>query len=369
MRVLWFNWRCWLHPSAGGAEVHVHEVAKRWVRWGHEVTLFCGRYEGCREKDEVDGVEIIRRGGPYDVYVHAAREYLWNLRRRNYDVVIDDVNGVPFFTPLYVERPKIAVMHHLVKDIFFKELPWHKAVVGYVAERSIPLIYQGVPFVAVSESTKEELMNLGLPEENITVVHYGLNNKLFETGEKSPFPTVLYFNRLKKYKNVDHLIRAFKTVKERFSKARLLIVGCRGGEYEEELKGLVSSLNLQNDVEFHAFIKEDGQKNMVLQRAWVHILPSRREGWGISVIEAAICGTPTIAYNVPGLNCSVRNSETGILVPYADIEALAEAMTKMLIDDELRERLSEGAVKWAKRFTWDKTAEETLRVLKRVICS
>lgn len=349
--------------------MHVREVAKRWARWGHEVTIFCGRYEGCRKKDELDGVEIIRGGGPYDVYVHAAREYLWNLRRRNYDVVIDDINGVPFFTPLYVERPKVAIIHHLVKDVFFVELPWHKAAVGYVAERIIPLAYRGVPFIAVSESTKEDLITLRLPEENITVVHYGLNNEVFEGGKKSPFPTVLYFNRLKRYKNVDHLIRAFKIVKERISKAKLLIVGCRGGEYEEELKRLVSSLNLQNDVEFHAFIKDAGQKNRMLQRAWIHVLPSRREGWGISVIEAAICRTPTIGYNVPGLNCSVRNDKTGILVPYADIEALAKSMTRILTNDELREKLSKGAVEWAKRFIWDKTAEETLQVLKRVISS
>lgn len=365
MRILWFNWRDWTHPWAGGAEVHVREVASRLVDWGHEVTLFCGRYLGCEGRQRVDGVEVIREGNPFTVYLCAAKEYLRSFRKGDYDAVVDDINGVPFFTPLYVREPKVAIVHHLVREIFFQQLPTHKAVMGYLAERTIPLLYHDTPFIAVSESTRDELLRFGIPKRNIALVHYGLDHGSLGQCEKSPFPSVLYFNRIKRYKNVDDLIRAFGIVKRRISDARLLIVGCRGWPYEDELRALARSLTIR-DIEFLGFVSEERKRRM-LGSSWVHVLPSTREGWGISVMEAAACGTPTVAYDVPGLCCSVKNGETGILVPYRDVEALAEAMLRILNDEGLRESLSMNAVRWAKGFDWERTADRTLKRLKSAV--
>lgn len=367
LKILVMNWRDIAHPGAGGAEVHVHEVAKRWVKLGHEVTLLCGKYDGCKEDDEIDGVEIIRRGGPYTVYLHAMKEYLLNLRKRGYDIVIDDINGVPFFTPIYVKRPKIAIMHHLVKDIFFKELPWHKAVLGYTAEKTIPLIYRNTPFIAVSESTREDLVKFGIPEENITIIYDGLDHEVYKPNphSKSQYPHIVYIGRVKQYKNLTHLLRAMKIIvdQKKLDNVKLTIAG--RGEYEE-LKKMVNDLEISDYMELLGEISEN-EKVELLNKAWIYVTTSTREGWGLTVIEANACGTPAIAFNVPGLRDSIVDGETGLLVPYGDVEALANAIIKVSSDEGLREKLSRNAIEWAKQFSWKKTAEEFLKIVEGIV--
>jgi len=134
LKILFFNWRDITHPQAGGCELHLHEIARRLVKNGHDVTLLCGAYENSKRHDKIDGIEIIRRGQKYTVYFFVFLEYIFNLRNRNFDVIIDDINGVPFFTPLYVRKPKIAIIHHMVKGIFSIELPFIFRFFGYAAE-------------------------------------------------------------------------------------------------------------------------------------------------------------------------------------------------------------------------------------------
>jgi glycosyltransferase involved in cell wall biosynthesis len=366
IKILWFNWRCWLHPWAGGAEAHIHEIARRWTKEGHEVTLFCGKYEGCKESEVIDGVRIERRGNPYTLYLEAPKKHLLNLRK-DYDIIVDDVNGVPFFTPLWAPSiPKVVVMHHLVKDIFFMELPWHKAVIGYLAEMFIPLIYRRVPFVAVSEGTKRDLVNFGIPEDNIKVVHNGVDHKLLKPNfcQKSPHPHVVYLGRVKKYKNLNHLLRAMKIVaKFNFGKSVKLTIAGRG-DYRE-LKTLASKLGINSYVEFLGEVSE-GEKIKLLQRAWVYVTPSTREGWGLAVLESMACGTPAVGYNVTGIRDVIRNGENGVLVPYGNINALANAIVRVLMDEELRERLAENAYKWSLSFDWDTCARQLMDYIKEV---
>jgi glycosyltransferase involved in cell wall biosynthesis len=329
--------------------------------------LFCGRFEGCRETDTKDGIEIVRKGGPYTVYLHAMKEYIQNLRKRGFDVVIDEINGVPFFTPLYVRGVrKVAIMHHLVKDIFFKELPWHMAVLGYTAEKTIPLIYHETKFIAVSESTRKALVNFGIPEGNIKVVLNGVDHELYNRNpsQKSPYPHIIYLGRIKYYKNLDHLIEAIKIIrndKNLREKPKLTIAG-RGYVYHH-LKQLAADRKVQDCIEFLGEVPEQ-KKIELLQRAWVYVTPSTREGWGLTVIEAAACGTPVIAYDVPGLRDAVVDGRSGILVPYGDIEALAKSIVRVLTDEGLRSCLSENAYRWSLNFNWDKTASDMLRVIE-----
>lgn len=350
---------------AGGAEVNLHEIAKRWVKWGHQVTLFCSKYRGCKENEEIDGIEIIRKGGPYTVYLHAARQYLWRLKKERYGIIIDDINGVPFFTPTYVREPKVAILHHLVKDIFFKELGFPLAIPGYLAEMAIPLIYQEIPFVAVSESTKESLTNFGIPPENITVIYNGLNHSVYKTSSslESPFPHVVYVGRIKNYKNLDHLLRATKILAKTIPNVRLSIAGkgdCNG------LKVLAKQLRIAHLTSFYTNIS-DQEKVQLLQSAWVHVTPSIREGWGLTIMEAAACGVPAVAYDVPGSRDAIVKNETGLLVPYGEVETLAKAVLRTLTDYDLRETLSRNAVEWSRRFSWEQTATETLQVVKTAI--
>ena len=367
MQILWFNWRCWHNPQAGGAETHVKEIATRWVKLGHDVTLFCGKYEGCRERERLDGIEVIRKGSPYTVYLYAANEYLRHLKKRTYDLIIDDINGVPFFTPLYVRRPKIAILHHLVGDIFFKEISFEKAILGYAAERSVPLVYHDTPFATVSNSTKEELMRLGIAKSRIRVVHNGIDHNLFKPNplNKSPYPHVIYFGRIKQYKNIDHVLKAFTILVNRLrneERKRIKLTIAGRGEYEE-LRKLARGLGISDNTEF---VEEtsDSEKVSLLQNARLYVTASMREGWGLTAMEAMACGTPVVGYNVPGLRDSVVDGKTGFLVRYGDIQRLADAMSRVLYATTLENRFSKNAHEWALNFTWDRTAEEFLEFVE-----
>jgi glycosyltransferase involved in cell wall biosynthesis len=358
------NWRDITHPWAGGAEVHIHEVAKRWVKRGHEVTLLCGKYQNCLEDEEIEGVKIMRRGGLCTVYMQAMKEYVWNLRKRGYDCVIDDINGVPFFTPTYVKGPKVAIIHHLVKDIFFREMSRSQAALGYTAEKTIGTIYRNTPFIAVSESTKKDLLNSGIPDSNINVIHNGVDHEFYKPSPhtKNPYPLIVYVGRIRHYKNIDHIIRAMKLIIEtkHFDKVKFVVAG-KGDSFE--LKRLAVEHNLDGSVEFRGGVCEE-EKIALLDRAWIYVTASSREGWGLTVTEANACGTPVVAYNVPGLRDSVVDGVTGLLVEKGNVKALADAMIRVLQDEVLRCGLRENALKYAEEFSWDKTAEEVMKVVK-----
>ncbi len=362
MRILCFNWRDITHPWGGGAEVFLHEITKRFVP-EHEVVWFCGKYEGCREEDEIDGIRIIRRGERFSVYLHAMFNYLFRLRRQNFDIVIDSINGVPFFTPLFVRKPKVAIIHHLMKkDVFFRELPLPAAFVAWLAERMIPFLYRKVPVVTVSNSSRQEIAESGIPDEMLRIIHNAVEHEALGCGVKSARPVIAYVGRIKRYKQVDHLLQAFELVREAMPEAELVVAG-RGGQ---NLKKLVGSNPNSNSITLAGEISEE-EKAEILKRAWVFVSPSMKEGWGITVIEANACGTPAIGYNVPGLRDSIRDGETGLLVPHGDIEQLAKAIIAVLTDSELRARLSRNALEWSSRFSWDNSAEEFLEILEQRI--
>jgi glycosyltransferase involved in cell wall biosynthesis len=286
------------------------------------------------------------------------------MRKRNFDVVVDGINGVPFFTPLFVRKPKVAVMHHLVgREIFFKELPFPLAAVGWAAEQMIRWVYRRTPMIAVSNSTRDELIEFGIPGKRIRIVHNAIEHRERQAIDKSTKPTFTYLGRIKEYKQLDHLIKALPRVIAEVPRAELIIAG--RGDYSQ-LASLAGELNVSHSVRFMGEVSEE-EKVEVLSRAWVFVTPSMKEGWGITVIEANDCGAPAIGYNVPGLRDSIQDGETGLLVPQGDIDKLAEAIVRMLTDEELRNKLSRSALDWASGFTWDNSAGAFFGVLREAL--
>jgi len=357
LKILIFNWRCWKHPWAGGAEKYLYEISKRLAEKGHEVTWFVSSFKGARKREFEDGIEIIREGGRFSVYLKAFWYYLKELRKRNFDIVVDDINGVPFFTPLYVWKPKrIAIVHHLVGwKIFSRELKLHQAIIAWIAEKLIPLFYFSTPFITVSKSTKEELN--GTIKE-VSIVPNGLDSWIFQNSiKKSVNPTIIYLGRFKRYKRIDLLIKAFEMVRKKVKNAELWLAGSGNWKNNEEIKGL----------KYFGRVDEEKKKEL-LAKAWVFVTPSMKEGWGITVIEANACGTPAIAYDVPGLRDSIVDGETGLLVrENGSVEKLAEVIVKVLVDKQLRERLSRNAIEWAKQFSWDSSAKKFEKVLEGLV--
>ena len=363
-KILIFNWRDTKHKFSGGAETYIHEMSKRWIEQGNQVTLFCGNDSLNPREENVDGIEVIRRGGFYFVYFWAFLYYMLQFRGK-YDVIIDCHNGIPFFTPFYAKEQVYCLMHHVHQDVFRHSLPKPLAwFAGFLEKDLMALAYKNVKFITVSESSKYDIEKLGLGGSGIEVAYPGvdLSNLTPNFEAKSLTPTILYFGRLKYYKSVDILIKAFKKVIEKIPEARLIIAG--SGEEETNLKELVKRLKLEAKVEFKGRVT-DNEKMKLLQESWVLVNPSFMEGWGITTIEANACGTPVIASDVPGLRDSVRDRQTGYLAPQGDVNGFYERIIDIISDKEGREKMGREGVAWAQNFDWNKTSDIFLSVISQ----
>jgi glycosyltransferase involved in cell wall biosynthesis len=367
LKILAINWEDLANPQAGGAEVHLQEILKRIARMGHQVTLLCSSFPGAKHTEESDGIRIIRKGSRYNFNLVAPFAFKALLKEQKWDIVIEDVNKIPFYTPLYHRLPLLVVIPHLFADTVFKEINFILGLYIYLSEKPIPTIYKGFKFMAISESTKEDLIKRGIRKDDIFVIKCGIDQALYRVNpqvEKYRTPTVIYLGRLKKYKSIDHLLTGFSLLLDKIPEARLVIVG--DGDYKGYLMDFASKLNLEDRVEFTGYV-DRYEKVKRLQKSWVAVYPSLKEGWGLTNIEANACGTPVIASNVPGLKDSVIYGKTGLLFEYGNVQELSECMTKILSDTDYRENLIRGGLSWAKNFSWDEVAAKTLELMEDII--
>jgi glycosyltransferase involved in cell wall biosynthesis len=367
LNILALNWEDLYNPQAGGAEVHLQEILKRIAKKGHKVTLLCSGWDGCKPLDEADGIRIVRRGSRFNFNFVAPFALRALLKEERWDVTIEDINKIPFYSPLFHHLPLLVVIPHLFSDSVFKEINFVLGTYIYLSEKPIPWLYKGSQFMVISDSTKEDLVKRGLPAEDIHVIHCGIDHTLYHpdtSGQKDLVPTVIYLGRLKKYKSIDHLLHAFSLTLKSIPEARLVLVG--EGDFKQNLVSLAHRLNIEDKVEFTGFV-DQGEKVRRLQRAWVAVCPSLKEGWGLTNIEANACGTPVIASNVPGLRDSVVNGETGILYEYGNVKELSDCLVRVLSEESLRQKLRQGGLNWANRFNWDQAAEKTLELIGHVV--
>lgn len=358
LRILWFNWKDIKNPAAGGAEVFTHEVAKRLTANGHEVTLFTSAFPNSEKEEVLDGVRIIRAGDKYTVYWKAKSYYENLFAREGYDVVIDEINTRPFFTPKFVKKGEkiIVLIHQLAREYWFYETPFPINVLGYYfLEEKWLKAYKEKTTITVSESTKKDLLSLGFRE--VYVIPEGLSYEpLKKMPAKEPDPTIIYLGRLTRAKRPDHALKAFKLVLQEHPRAKLWFVG--DGYMRPKLERLANP-----NVIFFGRQPRD-KVSELLAKAWVFVHSGVREGFGLNVIEANAHWTPAVAYNVPGLRDSVRDGVTGFLVKQGDVRALAGAIIRMIEDEELRTKLSRNAAEYARNFNWDKSAVEMIKVLQ-----
>ena len=365
VRVLAINWRDIRNPDAGGAEVHLHEILSRAVAAGHEATQIAAGWPGCAPEERIDGIRVLRRGRWWDANLALALFAARHLRHQRYDVILEDINKIPFFMPLVTRTPVVPVIPHLFGTTVFREA---NAVLGayvWLFERFIPLVYRSNRFVVISPSTRDDLVARGVPAERIAVALCGLDHGRYRLLGRARFadPVIVHLGRLRRYKSVETVIRAMGPIRERLPRARLVVIG--EGPHRPLLERETRRLGLAEAVEFRGYI---GGEELVefLNRAHLLVNPSPKEGWGLTVVEANACGLPVVASDRPGLRDSVRDGESGILVPFGDPEAFAEASLRILGDPALWERLSRGAIARVGELTWDRCARETLAVVERV---
>ena len=364
MRLLLVNWQDRENPQAGGAEIHLHEVFGRVAGLGHEVTLLCGGWPGCPPRARLDGIDVHRVGTRHTFPFLARRYAARHLPPAGFDVLIEDINKVPLYTRRWGAPRTVGLVPHLFGGTVFQEAPLPLAAAVWLAERPLARAYRGLPFQAISESTAEDLAARGVPRELVRVIYCGIDSHGFTPApeRRSPTPLFAYLGRLKRYKGVDLVIRAFARMRD--PSARLLIAGT--GDHRPELERLAESLALTGRVEFLGFIGE-AEKLDLLRRAWGLAFASPKEGWGITNLEAAACATPVVASDSPGLRESVREGETGFLVPHGDVAAMAARLEELAASPALVARLGAGARRFAESFTWERAARETVAHLSEVI--
>ena len=366
MRILVLNWQDRHNPQAGGAEIHLHEIFGRLAARGHDVTLLASGFAGAAAREMVDGIDVHRVGGRHSYTLLARPYYRRVLAATPFDVVVEDLNKVPLFSPLWARRPVVLLVHHLFGATAFREATPPVAAATWLLERPIPRIYRGLPAEAVSESTADDLVRRGLRRQDIRVIHNGVDLDFYTPDPATPRlpePTFLYLGRLRRYKRVDLILKALAALRDSGVTARLLIAG--KGDYEPALRALAERLGLGDAVEFLGFVSDE-EKRTLLRGVWANVFTSPKEGWGITNLEAAACATPSVASDAPGLRESVVAERTGILVPHADVPALAAALGRLIERPAEVERMGALALGFAQRFSWDAAADATERHLMEI---
>ncbi|MEZ4388473.1 MAG: glycosyltransferase family 4 protein [Candidatus Krumholzibacteriia bacterium] len=368
MRILAVNWRDIHDPLGGGAEQHLHHLLAGAVAAGHEVELICAGYAGAPAHDAIDGVRILRHGD-----WRLANLLLPGVVRRRlreggpWDLLLEDINKIPFYTPLYAGRvPVLAIVPHLFGPTVYRETNPLAATYVWAGEWPLPLVYRKAWFEVISRSTRDDLVGRGLAADRIEVIHCGLEHARFALAEPPPRddpPLVVCWSRLRRYKSTDVAIRAFADIHAELPRARMLVMG-RGPD-EPRLRRLVQQLDLAERVAFTGHLPWD-ELVRTLHRAAICLNPSPKEGWGLTVVEANQCGVPVIASDRPGLRDSVRDGQTGVLVPYGDHHAMAQAALGLLHDQDLWACYSDAARAWAGSFSWPRCVAESLALWERV---
>lgn len=372
MNILIFSWRGPGHPNAGGAEIVTQEYAKAWVKAGHKVTIFTSEYTNSRPEEFIDGVKIIRKGSQIlGVQIAAIKWYIFR-NSNNFDLVIDHFHGIPFFTPLFVKSKKLAFIHEVAKEVWLlnhMSFPFNLfyGYAGKFIEPSIfKLFYKNIRFVTVSNSTKADLIKWSIPKKNITVIENGINPPKVKQLKRTKKQIITFFGSLSRDKGVETAIKVFSILEAEHPDLKFWIIGKAEDTYLNILKTLGERLKVLNKIKFWGFVNETKKYKLISQSTLI-VNPSIREGWGLTVIEAASVGTPTIAFNVAGLKDSIKDKKTGIIVKEKTPEAMANEISNILKNNQKITKLSRNALIWSKKFKWEKSTIKSLKLINELI--
>ena len=369
--VLLLCWRDTGHPQGGGSETYLQRIGSQLAADGVEVTLRTARYPGAPRREVLDGVTVSRGGGRYGVYIHAglamvaSRVGLGPLRRVKPDVVVDSQNGIPFLARLAFGRRSVVLVHHCHREQWPVAGPLMSRFGWFVESTLSPRLHRGNQYVTVSLPSARDLADLGVDPHRVAVVRNGLDEAPAETLTlpRSTTPRVAVLSRLVPHKQIEDVLDAVAELLPRTPDLHLDVVG--GGWWGDRLVEHAARLGITDAVTFHGHV-DDHAKHEVLQSCWVHVLPSRKEGWGLAVTEAAQHAVPTIGYRSSGgLTDSIVDGVTGLLVD--DHAELVSRLDRLLTDHVLREQLGVKAQLRSGEFSWSQSADAMRVVLESVV--
>lgn len=371
MNILVLNYRDRLHPLAGGAEVHLHRVFSAIVARGHRVVLVSAAWPDCTAEEIIDGIHTLRMGRDWNFNWLVWFKLPHIIREQQIDLVVEDLNKLPFYSHWRTKIPVVTQFHHLWGSSIFHEAFAPLAFYVWLCEKSVGWFYRRQKCLAVSPSTAQELVELGVPETNIQVIYNGFDadytptynpadkwKQWQERGEGS----LIWVGRLRKYKGVDQAIQAFAGLAAKYPGLSLHLVG--SGPEQERLQKEITRRGLQDQIVMHGFVAHE-EKQKLLDQSLILMQTSRKEGWGLTVIEANACGIPVLASDVAGLRDSVKSGTNGWLYPSGEIRALQAGLDAFLQSSaEEYEGVCGSAREWAASFNWETAATETLKVLE-----
>lgn len=363
-RILVFNWRDIKNPYAGGAEEYVHQIFSRLSKKGYAVTLCTSTFHRSKSEEVVDGVNVIRLGNKFLLYFMVPIYYL--LNRKKFDFVVESINTIPFFTPIFVRKKRLAIVHHLAGvETYRLQVGRLLSLLLECIQNNISRLYRDTFIITVSKSSQSELIEKGTEPRNIAIVPNGVTR--FEGSidvKKSTKPTVIYVGRVNKIKRVEEILYAVKDAQKDLPDLTLIIGGRGEEEYYRHLDLLAKKIGLNNTLFLGPLTEE--QKFNYLKKSWLYLITSVKEGWGNSVIEANCVGLPVIGYAVPGITDSVLDGHNGVLVKDLDRTAYKEAIKRLIVDSEFRMKISINAIEYSESFTWDSSAEHFLNIMNEI---
>lgn len=355
-RVLFLSWKDITHPSAGGAELVTDTLAEHLAKTC-EVVYFTSSYTRALATEKIHGYTIIRRGNAYTVYIHAFM--WWHVRRiytQKHDFIIDQVHGFPFFSLLYYKHPTIiTLVMEVAGELWNNTQSLFVEKFGKILEKIWLYLYKKHTIVTISESTKQDLIAHGIPQEQISIIPMFSNVRCEQTPQKSETPTLLIIGRIAPVKQIEHAIDAYTIARETISSLKLVIIGKTERAYTDYAEYITQKISNNPNITLIENATEH-EKLTRLQRSHLLLMTSKKEGYGLVILEAATCGTPTIGYRVPGVQDAVVHKKTGFLVNNATPAAMATAICEIIKQPIQYREMQEQARLYAATHTKEKTA-------------
>ena len=362
MKILILNWRDIKHPRAGGAEIRLHEVYSPLAKQGHKIILYSCSFSNALRYECLDGIQIYRLGSDWTFVFQC----FLNLRKwinfHKPDIVVEDLNKLPFYSPIFYNGPLLIQMHHLWGKSIFKEAVWPLALFIWLSEKSISIFYRKCQFTVVSPSTKKELVKLGINNEKIKVIYNGADLKSYYPSAEKKEQTIFWIGRMQKYKGPIEACQILELLRKDFPMLRLVMAG--DGPFKKNVEKYAREKSLP--IEFVGFIDKE-EKIKWLQKSSVHLQSSYKEGWGLTIIEANACGCPVVANNTSGLCDSVQNKKTGLLYNYNNINDAVQKIKYILNDKNISDELIIAGLEWSSNFSWSRNSKQIYFLLENLI--
>jgi glycosyltransferase involved in cell wall biosynthesis len=358
-KILWFSWKDKKNPRAGGAEIVNEELAKRLVSDGFEVKFIVAGFEGCKKKEIINGYEVIRVGNLWTVYFEAFRYYKNNLQGWA-DLVIDEVNTIPFFSKFYVKEKNLLLFYQLCREIWFYQMFFPLNWIGYILEPLYLRLINDRKVITISNSTKNDLLKYGFKADNIEIISVGTEIEPLENLDtiiKFDNPTILSLGAIRAMKRTKDILQAFNLAKKSIPNLQLIVAGDSNNPYGQRFLQELEKSDYKQDIQYLGKVSID-KKIELMQKTHLILVTSLKEGWGLIVTEANSQGTPAIVYNVDGLRDSVIDSRTGLICNTNTPQTLAKNITKLFSDQTLYDKLRQESYILSKSINFEQSYKD-----------